>query len=429
MANNPIIHNDGGIFRFQDYLSQIPEFLRSEEDVVVLMQLFSDYINNAYRNIEIVKKFEFKLVTTESRIGITVKQLNKLNNLFIQCHDRSLPVLYLSEPISNPIASSNYFLGIFDYSGTIENLNPSIINFPKMDGDRVYIKFTDPTQEVNTGVYLYNQSGETLTLDPFGTSQDPFLRTPNEPIQTVGGLSPRIIEFYPSDISDVKVRQSEIVGNIIYYEVFFTAIADKIKNVESIIAKEHDLDNDGIPDFDYLIDYYNAVDTLPSSYRYKYQIDFPINCHNFEWDNAEVQGRGLFYARELTQYGRETTIRVKDENNKFIDPIYNDNTTSINMKSITDVAGLTTVITKYPHGLNVGDTINIELPNALPYTLEDDFNNTSLIIKKIVSSIEFTYDNPVVINTSVEFSDINKGNVIITNLFFDRKIDGDWFPA
>ena len=32
MAINPIIHNDGGVNRFLDYLSTVPEFLKVEDD-------------------------------------------------------------------------------------------------------------------------------------------------------------------------------------------------------------------------------------------------------------------------------------------------------------------------------------------------------------------------------------------------------------
>lgn len=152
MAVNPIIHDDGGVFRFQDYLSQIPGFLKGEDDVVILLQLFSDYINNAYRNITTVKKFEFKLITTESRINATILQLQKLNNMLKLSSERGFPILYFAKPISNPISSRNFFLGIFEYGGSLENLSVSIINpILRKDGDRLFIKFTDPTQSVNTG--------------------------------------------------------------------------------------------------------------------------------------------------------------------------------------------------------------------------------------------------------------------------------------
>ena len=49
---NPIVYNKNGQFRFNDFVGYLPEFLKAEPDVVTLMQVMSDYINNAYRNIE-----------------------------------------------------------------------------------------------------------------------------------------------------------------------------------------------------------------------------------------------------------------------------------------------------------------------------------------------------------------------------------------
>ena len=37
MAKNPIAVNDGGLFRFVDFMNYVPDFLKEEEDVVTLM--------------------------------------------------------------------------------------------------------------------------------------------------------------------------------------------------------------------------------------------------------------------------------------------------------------------------------------------------------------------------------------------------------
>ena len=55
---NPIPLNDRGQFRYTDFMSYLPEFLLDEPDVVDFVQLMSDYINDAYRNIEDVEEFE-----------------------------------------------------------------------------------------------------------------------------------------------------------------------------------------------------------------------------------------------------------------------------------------------------------------------------------------------------------------------------------
>jgi len=414
MANNPIIHNDGGVFRFQDYLSQIPGFLKSEEDAVSILQILSDYINNAYRNISVIKKFEFKLITIESRVGYTVNKLTALSNLLKNAHNRSLPVLYMSSPISNPINSKNFFLGTFEYGGSLSELSGNVINIDKKDGDRAFIKFINVKHSNNTGVYVYNQSNNSLTLDPFGTSQDPFLNTPNEPIQTVGGLAPRIIEFMPSDISNVKTRKTQVVGNTIYFEVFFTATITDVKNLPSIYAIDSDIDEDGSIDHSYLVDYYDAVEILPSSYRYKYAVEFGNGCNTMDWVNIEEQGKGIFYSRDLTQYGKDTQIKVKDKNNTYIDPTFNENINELFLASISeDSSGTVTVKTLAPHGLDVGTDFNIE--NTV------NFNDKDLTVNKIKNILEFTYENPTPVGVITE----NTGNMklILTNLYYNRKND------
>lgn len=406
MALNPFIHNDGGTFRFQDYMSQIPGFLKGEEDVVVLLQLFSDYINNAYRNISVVKKFEFKLITDESKLGVVMNDLTKLADLLIRSDERTLPVLYLSKPISNPIGSNNYFIGRFDYGGKLENLDASIINVPKKDGDRVYITFSRDDQTANTGVYVYNNTGNALIKDPFGTTQDPFLNTPNELMETVGGLSPRIVQFTPSNISKVYRRKIKTVGTIIYYEVFFNATINDVENIDSIVPKNFDDSTK-----DYLIDYYDTINVVPSSYRYNHGIDFSTSCADFDWENTESIGKGLFYARELTRFGKQQDINVKTESNEYIDPIFQDKTETLKIKQITGDGTTATITTTNSHTLAEGNDFNIE---SISDVSPSAFVETNVKVKEVVSSVKFTYDT---INTGTES---NSANIITTSLAFTR---------
>jgi hypothetical protein len=74
---NPIPLSDRGQFRYTDFIEYIPEFLWDEPDVVELLQVMSDYINDAYRNIEDVEEFEFKLCVAEAKVGKGRKQLAK----------------------------------------------------------------------------------------------------------------------------------------------------------------------------------------------------------------------------------------------------------------------------------------------------------------------------------------------------------------
>ena len=406
MAVNPIIYNDGGNYRFRDFISQIPEFLKSENDVVILLQLFSDYINNAYRNITTIKKFEFKLISIESRVGLSNIKLNKLASLFKEAEFRNNSILYLSKPISTPVTSNEYFLGIFEYTGTLETLSPSVITFPLTeanDGNRVYIEFTKYPK--HSGSYVYNRSQGTLTPDPFNASQDPFSNTPNKPIPTIGGIAPRIIQFEPTDISAVNTRKIKQVGDIIYFEVFFTATLNNIKDVPSIeIVKPTD-------DDPYLIDYYNSIDTIPSEYKYKYVIDFPSICANFNWSDIYNQGNGLFYARDLTQYVPEV-LKNRDGNNIYVDPIHHENYTDIPIYSIT-VDGATdtlTVKTTLPHTLNVGSRFNIQGDGV-----DTSYDKS---VTKVISSVEFQYFDdapPALIETAI--------NVNIPNLSYYKIVN------
>ena len=69
------VYNDRGQFRYSDFVAYIPEFLKSEPDVVTLLQVFSDYINNAYRNIDTVEKFEFAIVAKSSNMAGAVARM------------------------------------------------------------------------------------------------------------------------------------------------------------------------------------------------------------------------------------------------------------------------------------------------------------------------------------------------------------------
>ena len=44
MAKNPIAVNDGGLFRFVDFMNYVPDFLKEGEDVVTLMQRVIEYL-------------------------------------------------------------------------------------------------------------------------------------------------------------------------------------------------------------------------------------------------------------------------------------------------------------------------------------------------------------------------------------------------
>lgn len=196
MTINPIVHNTGGIFRFSDYISQIPDFLKAEPDAVTLLQVMSDYINNAYRNVTIVKKFKFKLIAVEHNVISVTNTLQRLADLFILAESHGTNMLFLS-------------------------------------------KVEDPTT-----------STPDITQDPF--SEPP---TPNRFFATPGGSTPRLIEFSVSNISEVRARKVKKIGASIFYEVFFSATIDNI--IDSKSSFEIDVNDDGDATKNFLVNYYN----------------------------------------------------------------------------------------------------------------------------------------------------------------------------
>ena len=268
MATNPIVHNDGGINRFIDYLSTVPEFMQVEDDVVSMLQLFSDYINNAYRNTAIVDKFRFKLISTDNNVVAVQNDLKKLANLFSLTEARSLKMLYISKPQGNARSDSNQtnelpkywpiYREIIEFGGTIDTLGTSIITIPNPeDGDKFYINFIKDGQELNSGVYVFNKSRNLLQADPNGNSQDPFNGTPNKPFITDVGIAPRILEFNVSDVSEVGARRASRDGNITYYEVFFDATIFNINDISGTVVKTINNNATSGQDFKYVIDYYD----------------------------------------------------------------------------------------------------------------------------------------------------------------------------
>ena len=152
MATNPIAINAGGKFRFIDFMNYIPDFLKEEKDVVTLMQIFSDYLNNAYRNIEDSTKFTFSFLTTESMMKTCKSGVDDLVNKLSACSDNDLYVYYLSMPRtnvnSNSIEKLSYATASIYYDGSMKDILPinivtDTLSTSISDGDVLYIKFKD----------------------------------------------------------------------------------------------------------------------------------------------------------------------------------------------------------------------------------------------------------------------------------------------
>ena len=309
MSGNPVIYNTGGAHRFLDYVSFLPEFLREETDVVTLMRVFSDYLNNAYRNTRTATRFEVKLIAIEGMLGTISAELQVLADLFSKSEARELPLLYLFKP-KNPAGT------IVDYHGT--ELIPDISIIPGIASinDRIYVNMMNYPDR--SGVYVV-VAGNKLTLDPNGSSQDPFSNTPDKPILTSVGYAPRMIQFYPSDVSAIQYRKLSDVGGIIYYEVFFEASIVDITDVPSIDKYDFALTVPTVSKHKYLIDYYNYMgSTFPSEYDGgKLHLTFDT-CNPFDLASP----RGVFYSRDLTLHDTRSDVIASNGENIYIDPSF-----------------------------------------------------------------------------------------------------------
>ena len=178
---NPIVYNKNGQFRFTDFIGYLPEFLRSEPDVVTFLQVMSDYINNAYRNVEVTDEFELVKVCTSTDSKRVMRWMETLCQMFKLACDRGDKVLYMSVPRNN--VKSNVILGNAnaEYVRTIEveieDIQDSFSSASSRlggtsaveDGDVVYVKYRKMSP-VMTVAYYYVKDGDILVKDNMGTS-------------------------------------------------------------------------------------------------------------------------------------------------------------------------------------------------------------------------------------------------------------------
>lgn len=311
MPRTTAVLNKYGKFRFIDYVSMLPEFLREETDVVTLMQIYTDYINNAYRNTTEATKYEFRLVSTEGHANTRVLELSKLSNLMKQCESRHLRMMYLMNPLN---AAST----IIEYDGDMEIPPVSIVPGGCLPGDRFYIEFT--ANNTRNGVYVVvdengyvnsTNAAHHLVIDSNATSQDPFSVSMDKPNLTAVGYIPRAISFFPSDVSDVYVRNMGIIDGTVYSEVFFSAT---ITDIEDCAA----LDNYDINGDKFLVDYYGIIRNNHPEFSKIFNIHFDssVGCEPFSI------GRGIFYAKELTKVDTRESMVDVNGNNRYIDPSY-----------------------------------------------------------------------------------------------------------
>ena len=239
MAKNPIAVNDGGLFRFVDFMNYVPDFLKEEEDVVTLMQLFSDYLNNAYRNLEDSTRFTFNYLATESTAKALKNRIDEFVKKLSACDNNNLYVYYLSLPRTNATYNSTqaltYIKNPIYYEGEFSETIPLDVfknmmrgngsGDPSQDGDVIYIQYKD------SSVYPYyiNTADNLLVLDPMRTSQDPFKNTLN----TMINGAPRVIKFVPKDVSEAVVSYVGKINNANVYSIRFNVTINEVENAPS----------------------------------------------------------------------------------------------------------------------------------------------------------------------------------------------------
>ena len=293
---NPIPLNDRGQFRYADFVEYAPEFLWDEPDVVELLQVMSDYINDAYRNIEDVEEFEFKLCVAEAKVNKGRKKLEKLRAMFGLASGRGERVYYLSVPRAN--VKSN---AVFGKSGgytpyyvdvglrEVAEEIPGAYGIDRKigelsDGDVVFVRYMslDP---VVTKSYYYSSERGSLLLDPEGTTQDPFTDTDNS--------GARMISFKVDDISSVNKRLGGVVGSNSYYEVFFTARVSDVHTSAAVDTVEFDADLVNDVKDTLVVDYY-GMSYVPKEKMYTTMSFY--GGEGWKWKNGFPTG--MFYLKD-----------------------------------------------------------------------------------------------------------------------------------
>ena len=345
MAKNPIAVNDGGLFRFVDFMNYVPDFLKEEEDVVTLMQLFSDYLNNAYRNLEDSTRFTFNYFATESTAKEIKNRIDEFVKKLSACDSNNLYVYYLSMPRTNATynttAALTYIKNPIYYEGEFSETIPLDVfknmmkgnssGDPSSDGDVIYIQYKD------NSIYPYyiNKADNLLVLDPMRTSQDPFKDTLN----TMINGAPRVIKFIPKDVSEPIVSFIGQINNANVYSIKFDVTINEVENAPSKYRTEIGTDTIDVDLFNYL----DGTDYV--------FVDNANHAGMFEWNGDTPTG--VFYFKDLYDFvNGENSYIYQAYSIEKVEFIENENDSS---RSGYGYLTLSNVV-----NLNVGDSFIIE---------------------------------------------------------------------
>lgn len=314
---NPIVYNKNGQFRFNDFVGYLPEFLKTEPDVVTLMQVMSDYINNAYRNIETTEEFEFVRVCTSTDQNAVKAQMERLCSMLRLASERGDSVRYCSVPRNN--VKSNVIVGNecaeypkeaeVDFSEVEDVITSAsarhLVDSNTKDGAVVYIKYRN-VEPVRTVAYYYSSVDDTMVKEPLGTSQDPFTGTDNNPKTA--------LEFKVSDVGHVLRRYGGQSRDkrVNYYEIFFTLKITDVNRVSAIDSVLVDVDGVDNKSDQVIVDYYNQSAVADGNYNT--YIKF-AEGNSFNWVGDYPSG--IFYLREtsgskLTNISSSNIVNMPD---------------------------------------------------------------------------------------------------------------------
>lgn len=301
---NPIVYNKNGQYRFTDFVGYLPEFLQSEPDVVTFMQVLSDYINNAYRNVDVTDEFELIKVCTSTDVKSVMNWMERLSDMFRLACDRGESVMYLSVPRNN--INSNVILGnstaeyvreievdLSEIAERIDGASKKIGTSSLDDGDIVYVTYRSRALHEKVA-YYYLSDGDVLVKDIMCTSQDPFTGTYNEPSTAM--------QFKVTEVGKVLRRYGGVHETdnkrVTYYEV---ALPIRISDIERVAATgtvTYDVDSDGIDDM-LFVDYYNLSNATSgdSTKTFNTYMKFAGES-GFNW-NGEYPS-GMFYFKNTS---------------------------------------------------------------------------------------------------------------------------------
>lgn len=235
---SPAILSQTGINRFSDYTSQIPSYMRGEADVVELLQLMSDYINNAYRDSQSSVDYTFELITTESNKKSTISKMHSLRNLMLNAKQSGNPVLYVTDSDaneSNPLVLTN----TMKISLTIgSDIGKTIFSSDNIELLNVNDIVVDDSGALASGTRLIGTSNTELVFSNVSTETTEVFLTfiPSD------SAFDDVLSFIVKSIGSVQEipLERDVAEGTIYYKIFFDiSLKSMVTDISRIDIREN----------------------------------------------------------------------------------------------------------------------------------------------------------------------------------------------